>query len=58
MSLPVPTKRLFSTLMFGIGTVALAALCSLFDAGLGTFLILWGILLGIYGILTCRLKDS
>lgn len=44
--------------MFGIGTVALAALCSLFDAGLGTFLILWGILLCIYGILTCRLKDS
>lgn len=44
--------------MFGLGTVAVAAVCSLLEASLNTFLIAWGILLGAYGLVSFRAKDS
>lgn len=58
MRLSAIPKRVYRTLMLGIGTVAIAAVCSLLEVSMGTFLIAWGILLGAYGLVSCRAKDS
>lgn len=58
MGFPALSKRTYFTLAFGLGTVALAAVCSLLNASIGTFLLAWGALLAGYGLVSYAAKDT